>query len=339
MNRKHTFLSSTRRTLTLAAVFAATPAFAWAQEAPPSNPADVQQSATQQTAVPAERVIVPAQTQALFNAMRTGNREAARAAILAGADANVAGSDGMTALMRAAQLRQPEIVQLLLDHGARTDAADKAGRTALHYTVPEGAAAAPKPKKKKKWGKILGGLASVATGGLMGGLGGGMLGSLGSVLGGLGSTALGGMLGGGLDGMMAGAAGGQSQVLSDIGPKEMEILEKLNAVAATGDQAAIEAMMKTPEVAALIQKLTAGRPAAAQVDETSRTIINALMQKGAVATATNLQGKTPAVLAQERGLSALAEMLAPKEATAPASSTPMTPVSKDEDDAHKGEDG
>ena len=51
----------------------------------------------------------------------------------AGADVNTADEDGQTALMAAAERGHVAKVRLLLAHGAKADAKDKVGRTALRY--------------------------------------------------------------------------------------------------------------------------------------------------------------------------------------------------------------
>lgn len=56
--------------------------------------------------------------------------------IAAGADVNAADDDGETALMGAAENGQLSKVKLLIENGARVDAKDKLGRTALQYARP-----------------------------------------------------------------------------------------------------------------------------------------------------------------------------------------------------------
>jgi ankyrin repeat protein len=51
---------------------------------------------------------------------------------------NIADADGRTALMHAAMNGNVEIVQLLLDYGAKVNATDSAGSTALHWAAERG---------------------------------------------------------------------------------------------------------------------------------------------------------------------------------------------------------
>ena len=143
------------------------------------------------------RVVVPAQTSALQKAVKDQNWDAARAAIAAGADVNVADKGGVTPLMRVSAARQSELVDLLLQNGADVSALDKKGQSALFYALPED----PKPKKKKfGFGNVL----KLASGGLGGALGGdlrGNLGNFGSLLGGGGLESL---LGGNLQSLLSG---------------------------------------------------------------------------------------------------------------------------------------
>lgn len=59
----------------------------------------------------------------------------AQSVIAAGADVNAANNDGLTPLMLAAEFHHPQILRLLLQAGARTDAVDKTGRTAMIITL------------------------------------------------------------------------------------------------------------------------------------------------------------------------------------------------------------
>ncbi len=52
-----------------------------------------------------------------------------------GADINEAGSDGKTALIRAAWYGHTDVVKILLEKGADVNAKDKKGKTALNYAV------------------------------------------------------------------------------------------------------------------------------------------------------------------------------------------------------------
>lgn len=114
---------------------------------------------------PAPRIVVPAQTEALKNALKKNDWDAATLAITNGASVNDTDKNGVTALMLAAQERKPSVVQLLLDSGADPNALDKKGRSALHYAIPPD----PKPKKKFGIGNVLGAMGAV--GNLPGGLG------------------------------------------------------------------------------------------------------------------------------------------------------------------------
>ncbi|BCM89728.1 hypothetical protein IAD21_01575 [Abditibacteriota bacterium] len=143
------------------------------------------------------RPIDAAQTKALQVSIKDKNWDAARAAVVAGADVNAADKGGVTVLMRAADAGQNGLVELLLQNGANPNAVDKKGQSALHYAIP----ADPKPKKKFGFGKILGGVGTVLTGGLLGGvLGGGGLTSL------LGGGGLESMMGGNLTSLLGGGA-------------------------------------------------------------------------------------------------------------------------------------
>jgi uncharacterized protein len=98
---------------------------------------------------------------ALMSVARTGNLEAARHLLKAGADVNARENWGrQTALMWAASKRQPQMLQLLLKHGAQPDtlsvvhnwdrkvtaeprekAMDRGGFAAFHYAAREGCVA------------------------------------------------------------------------------------------------------------------------------------------------------------------------------------------------------
>jgi ankyrin repeat protein len=56
------------------------------------------------------------------------NIETVRYLLDLGLDANAANGDGRTSLMVAAAKGRPEVIQLLVDHGARLDARDKGNR-------------------------------------------------------------------------------------------------------------------------------------------------------------------------------------------------------------------
>lgn len=70
-------------------------------------------------------------------------RVVARSLIDRGADVNRASLDGSTALMAAAIFGDPEGVGALLDKGAKADARDRAGRTALDWALRRGESAPP----------------------------------------------------------------------------------------------------------------------------------------------------------------------------------------------------
>ena len=55
----------------------------------------------------------------------------------AGADINAADNKGCTALMRAAYIGYPELVNFLLAHGAQKDKTDYDGNMAVHYVRKE----------------------------------------------------------------------------------------------------------------------------------------------------------------------------------------------------------
>ena len=169
---------STRRALALAILLASAPAIGYAQDVPVTPATATPATATPATATPATaatRKIDPAQTLALWNALKTENWDAATAALQSGADLNVADKSGMTPLMRAAGAHKTDLVAMLLQNGAAANALDKKGLSALQYALPQGTV---QPKKKKKFG--LGSLGKVA-GGVMGGKVGG-LGKLGDLV-------------------------------------------------------------------------------------------------------------------------------------------------------------
>jgi hypothetical protein len=266
--------------------------------------------------------------------------------------------------MRAGAARQNDVVKLLLDMGANPNALDKKGRNALHYAIPEGEA---KPKKKRGFGGMLGGLAKGALGGAIGGkLGDIAGGSLASSL--LGSTSLDGLLAATckvcwgdlvrpgrqrrLDGdcrsraarrrgrqiqyrLASGRrssnldAGKWTSLLSSVKGGKPEILQAMTRLgngaapetvanwtqfltsASSGDVTGAAALMNKPELAGLLQQATNGLKAGAGElpGNASRSIISALIERGAKADASNKDGDTPAKLAQERGLSELAALL------------------------------
>ncbi|HZU29403.1 MAG TPA: ankyrin repeat domain-containing protein [Bryobacteraceae bacterium] len=79
----------------------------------------------------------------LVKAIAEGRLDDARKLLAGGADVNDSNEDGTTALMQAAEgsAYMPDntpAVRLLLDHGARVDAQDKRGRTALYRATAEG---------------------------------------------------------------------------------------------------------------------------------------------------------------------------------------------------------
>jgi ankyrin repeat protein len=67
----------------------------------------------------------------LVDATRQGDREAARSLLNSHADVNVAGADGMTALMWAAYNNDVQMADLLLRARANVNAANDYGATAL----------------------------------------------------------------------------------------------------------------------------------------------------------------------------------------------------------------
>lgn len=77
-----------------------------------------------------------ADAQDLWSAIQKRDAAAAQAAIRAGADVNAMGSFHQTPLQQAAR-ESAAIVEILLAHGARVNARDDEGRTALHLAMPD----------------------------------------------------------------------------------------------------------------------------------------------------------------------------------------------------------
>lgn len=78
----------------------------------------------------------------LIDAIKTGNRQVARAALKQARDVNTPEADGTTALHWAVQSDDVEIVRLLLRAGARADAANRYGLTPLMLAATNGSAVA-----------------------------------------------------------------------------------------------------------------------------------------------------------------------------------------------------
>ena len=75
----------------------------------------------------------------LHLAIRSGSLKAARALIEAGADLSLANNEGVQPLMLAAMKKNGEfMVSLLISHGARINATDQNGDTALHHAAQAG---------------------------------------------------------------------------------------------------------------------------------------------------------------------------------------------------------
>jgi hypothetical protein len=190
MNRT-SFTSNISRAFLLSLAIAGAPVMAQTETVEPAPTAVIAASNAP------TRTIDAAQTTVLNDAIKRKQWDAAKTAVLAGADVNAVDKKGVTVLMRACEARQTELVEALLQNGAKTEAADGIGRTALHYAIPEG----NQPKKKKfGFGSVMsamGGLGSVLGGvGMLGGLGG-----FGSLLGGGGVESL---LGGNLASLLGG---------------------------------------------------------------------------------------------------------------------------------------
>lgn len=188
---------STCRALALAILLSTAPAIGYAQNDAPATP-----TAAVATSAETPRKIDPAQTLALWNALKIENWDAATSALQAGADVNVADKSGMTPLMRAAGAHKTDLVALLLQNGAAANALDKKGLSALQYALPQGTV---QPRKKKKFG--LGSLGKVA-GGVMGNNVGGNLDKLGDLVNNpvaaslLGDSSLDALLGNNLQGLL-----------------------------------------------------------------------------------------------------------------------------------------
>jgi ankyrin repeat protein len=75
----------------------------------------------------------------LHLAIRSGSLKAARVLIEAGADLSLANNEGVQPLMLAAMKKNGEfMVSLLISHGARINATDQNGDTALHHAAQAG---------------------------------------------------------------------------------------------------------------------------------------------------------------------------------------------------------
>lgn len=81
-----------------------------------------------------ERPEVDWRQSALVKAISTKNADAVTAALTLGDDPNMICGE-ITPLHMAASLGLPKCVQVLVDAGARTDASDDLGATALHYAA------------------------------------------------------------------------------------------------------------------------------------------------------------------------------------------------------------
>lgn len=75
----------------------------------------------------------------LIWASASGKISAAKEALAQGVDVNHKNPVGATALHFSSNRHNPEIVNLLLDHGARIDEQDSFGETPLHWTSTSGA--------------------------------------------------------------------------------------------------------------------------------------------------------------------------------------------------------
>lgn len=87
-----------------------------------------------------QRLLFPMEQHRLLKAASEGNAEAVRAVLAQGADANARNMNGMTALMKGIDEKHPDVVQVLLDHGADVNLAMPqqgydAGYTALVVAV------------------------------------------------------------------------------------------------------------------------------------------------------------------------------------------------------------
>ncbi|MFO7955892.1 MAG: ankyrin repeat domain-containing protein [Candidatus Brocadiia bacterium] len=70
--------------------------------------------------------------QALLPAVRSGSMRVLKARLAEGADVNVTDEHGDSPLLAAAERSDPEMVRLLIEHGADLHHVDAGGRTALH---------------------------------------------------------------------------------------------------------------------------------------------------------------------------------------------------------------